>query len=104
GPILYELLTGRPPFRAETPMDTILQVLERDPAPPRLLNHKIERDLEAICLKCLEKDPAHRYPTAQALADDLAHYRNGEPVSVHSVNLFDRLARTLERRRYDAGL
>jgi serine/threonine-protein kinase len=101
GAILYELLTGRPPFHAETPVDTILQVLERDPAPPRLLNHKVERDLEAICLKCLEKDPAHRYASAGVLAGDLAHYQNGEPISVHSLNVFDRLVRTLERSRDD---
>jgi serine/threonine-protein kinase len=101
GAILYELLTGRPPFRAETPVDTILQVLERDPAPPRLLNHKVDRDLEAICLKCLEKDPAHRYPSALCLANDLTRYQQGERISVHSLNVFDRLARTLERSRDD---
>jgi serine/threonine-protein kinase len=101
GAILYEMLTGRPPFKAETPIETIYQVLDREPAPPRLLNAKVDRDLEAICLKCLEKDPRHRYPSAQALAEDLAHYQSGEPTSVRSFNMLDRLARTLERGHYD---
>jgi serine/threonine-protein kinase len=101
GAVLYELLTGRPPFKSDTPLDTLMQVVERDPAPPRLLNAKIDRDLEAIVLKCLEKDPARRYPSAEDLARDLEHYLQGEPVSVHSFNVLDRLARSLERSHYD---
>jgi serine/threonine-protein kinase len=101
GAILYDLLTGRPSFRAATPLDTVLQVLEREPAPPRLLNAKVDRDQEAICLKCLEKDPQHMYPSAHALADDLAHYLRGEPISIRSHNVLDRLARTLEHSYYD---
>ena len=95
GGILYELLTGRPPFRAASPMETIAQVLHQEPAPPRLLNPRIEIDLQTICLKCLEKDPANRYTSALTLADDLQRYLAREPISARSANLLDRLSRTL---------
>ena len=103
GEILYELLTGRPPFRAETPLDTVMQVLHNDPVPPRLLNPKMDKDLETICLKCLEKDPRHRYVSAEALADDLQKYLEGKSISARSFNIIDRLARTLERSHLDAA-
>jgi serine/threonine-protein kinase len=103
GAILYELLTGRPPFRAATPLDTLLQALQNEPAPPRLLNAQIERDLETICLKCLEKDPTRRYRSAKFLAEDLERYLAGEPISVRSVNIMERVARTLQRSQIDAG-
>jgi hypothetical protein len=101
GALLYALLTGRPPFQAETPAETMLQVMERDPAPPCILNPKIDRDLETVCLKCLEKDPRDRYASAQAVADDLERFLNGDSIKARSVNVLERLARALERSQHD---
>ena len=80
GAILYELLTGRPPFRAATVMETAMQVLHEDPVPPGRLQPGLPRDLETVCLKCLEKDPKRRYATAAELADDLGRFAAGRPV------------------------
>ena len=101
GALLYELLTGRPPFRAETPLDTMAQVIEVEPVPPRLLNPKIDRDLETVCLKCLQKKPRDRYRTAAELADDLDRHLEGDSIHARSFNMMDRLARTLERSQFD---
>jgi serine/threonine protein kinase len=78
GAILYEMLTGRPPFRGATPLETLWQVQEMQPVPPRVLNPSVDRRLELICLRCLAKDPAHRYPTVGDLIADLERYRNGD--------------------------
>jgi eukaryotic-like serine/threonine-protein kinase len=97
GAILYELLTGGPPFQAPTALDIILQVVANEPTPPSRLRPETPRDLEAICLKCLEKDPKHRYATAGELADDLERFLNDEPIRARSANMLDHLARSLER-------
>jgi serine/threonine-protein kinase len=95
GAILYHMLTGRPPFQAATPAETILLALEHDPIPPRALNPRVSPDIEMIALKCLQKSPALRYPTAEAMADDLDAFIRGDPVSARSTSLRALAARLL---------
>lgn len=97
GVILFELLTGRPPFREDNPLDTLVQVIEREPPLPRRFNPKIPVELELICLKCLEKQPQDRYASAEALADDLERFRRGEMVEAEPPSLRLRIWRWARR-------
>lgn len=98
GAVLYHALTGRPPFQGENIPDVLRQVMDEEPLPPRRLNPSIPRDLETICLKCLEKEPARRYGTTQALADDLGRWIEGEPVRAHPVTRAERTVRWCRRK------
>ena len=101
---LYEMLSGRPPFRGETPMETLRQLTNDDPVRPSRLAPRLPRDLETICLKCLEKDPARRYVSAAALADELSRYLRGEPIEARSIGRAARAIKWARRRPAAAAL
>jgi WD40 repeat protein/serine/threonine protein kinase len=104
GVILYEMVTGRPPFLGTDWVTTLLQVVRRAPLPPRELQPGTPRDLETICLRCLEKEPGKRYATAGELADDLGRFLNHEPIRARRVGPFGRLSRWGRRNPVPAGL
>lgn len=104
GAILYEMLTGRPPFHADNPWDTIVQVGSEEPVPPRRLQPKVPVELETICLKCLSKRPSQRYASAQALADDLRRWLAGEPIVARPIGPLGRAVKWAHRRPAAAAL
>jgi serine/threonine-protein kinase len=103
GAILYETLTGRPPFRAVTAAETLQQVISQDPVAPSRLSANVPRDLETVCLKCLHKEPPRRYTTAAALAEDLHHFLQGEAIAARPERWVGRLARRVRRRPVMSG-
>ena len=97
GAVLYQLLTGQPPFAGGTTYETVKLLLDTEPRPPRLLNPKVDRDLSTICLKCLEKDPQRRYSSALALAEDLEHWLKHEPIRAKRSGFFTHTRKWVRR-------
>ncbi len=104
GATLYEVLAGRPPFTAASVPELLRQVVEVEPEPPRTLNESLDRDLETICLKCLRKDPAHRYDSAEKLAEDLEAWLENKPIAARPVTVRERAAKWVKRRPVVSGL
>jgi WD40 repeat protein len=104
GAVLYERLTGRAPFVADAPVDVLVQVVQKEPEPPRRLQPSVDRDLETICLKCLSKEPHRRYASAEALAEDLERWLNGAPIHARPVRAWERAAKWARRRPAVAAL
>jgi Protein kinase domain len=104
GALLYEALTGQPPFKGATPIETLDQVRSQEPVPPRRRRPEVPRDLETICLKALEKQPAGRYGSAGAMADDLKAYLSGSMIRARSVSSLDRAARWVRKRKLPVAL
>jgi TolB-like protein/tRNA A-37 threonylcarbamoyl transferase component Bud32/Flp pilus assembly protein TadD len=104
GAVLYQLLTGQPPFAGGATYETIKLLLDTEPRQPRLLNPKIDRDLSTICLKCLEKDPKRRYPSALALAEDLERWLKHEPIHARRTGIFSRGKKWVQRNPTSAAL
>src|SRR5678810_440064 len=104
GAVLYQLLTGQPPFAGGTTYETIKLLLDTEPRQPRQLNPKIDRDLSTICLKCLEKDPKRRYSSALALAEDLEHWLKHEPIQARHIGIFTRGRKWVQRNPTSALL
>src|SRR6185312_15460197 len=104
GAVLYQLLTGHPPFVGGTTFETVRLVLDTEPRQPRLLNPKIDRDLSPVCLKCLEKDPKRRYSSALALAEDLGRWLKHEPIQARRTGVFTRGRKWVRRNPASALL
>jgi WD40 repeat protein len=104
GAILYELLTGQPPFKGTDMLDTLAKVKESDPVRPRSVSPFVDHDLETVCLKCLEKDPARRYPSAVALAEDLDRWQASEPIQARRAGPVERAVKWVKRHPAGAGL